>query len=186
MDEPFCVDPAQRVRAHAKLARVVGNNHGFRWHLNRPEALQTPRRASHSPPYPRHFTDQIANHADRIGVRQAFQLTGRGRVLNHTFQTLTPPAARKFAPVTWPTTIRDVPFRERRLNRPHLVMLSRWTVTRASSTNGSARSPGNRRKGRAADRSRAALKEIGCGVHGFAIARDHARRISRFAYDAIV
>jgi len=30
MDEPFGVDPAQRVRADAKLARVVGNNHGVR------------------------------------------------------------------------------------------------------------------------------------------------------------
>ena len=30
MNEPFGVDPAQRVRADAKLARVVGNNHGVR------------------------------------------------------------------------------------------------------------------------------------------------------------
>ena len=30
MDEPFGVDPASRVRADAKLARVIGNNHGVR------------------------------------------------------------------------------------------------------------------------------------------------------------
>ena len=44
--------------------------------------------------HPRHFADQVANHADQIGMRRRSNESGGGRVihsLNHTFQTLTPP-----------------------------------------------------------------------------------------------